>query len=93
MPSSEAIYYISQEKPMTYLEALEDEVWKQLMKEELEAIEKSGTWELISPPPGCRPIGLKWVFKIKKNSKGEVTRHKSCLVVKAYTQRYGIDYE
>ena len=33
------------------------------------------------------------VFKIKKNFTGEVTRHKSRLVAKGYSQRYGIDYE
>ena len=32
------------------------------MKEELNAIEKGATWELITPPIECRPIGLKWVF-------------------------------
>ena len=54
----------SQEEPSAYLEASKDEVWMKAMKEELEAIEKSGTWELIFPPADCRPIGVKWVFKI-----------------------------
>ena len=63
------------------------------MKEELEDIEKSGTWELISPHTDCRQTGLKWVFKVKKNSRGEVSCHKACLLVKGYLQRYGIDYK
>ena len=83
----------SREEPTTYLEASKDQVWVKAMKEELDAIEKSATWELITPPIECRPIGLKWVFKIKKNSRGEVTRHNARLVAKGYSQRYGIDYE
>ena len=83
----------SQEEPTTYLEDSKYQVWVKAMKEELDAIEKSATWELITPPIKCRPIGLKWVFKIKKNSRGEVTRHKARLVAKRYSQRYVIDYE
>ena len=91
MPYGMNICLSSQEEPTTFLEASKHEVWMKDMKKELEAIEKSGTWELISPPTGFRPIGLKWVFKIKKNSRGEVTYHEACLVVKGYSQRYGID--
>lgn len=46
------------------------------MREEIKAIEKTQTWEFVAPPLGCRPIGLKWVFKVKKNLNGETTRHK-----------------
>ena len=63
------------------------------MKEEWEAIEKNGSWELISSLADCWPIGLKWVFKIKKNSKGEVSRHDAHFVGKGYSQRYVIQYD
>ena len=43
--------------------------------------------------PNCRPIGLKWIFKLKKNPQGKVIKHKARLVVKGYSQRKGIDYE
>ena len=46
-----------------------------------------------NPPPNCRPIGLKWIFKLKKNPQGEVIKRKARLVVKGYSQRKGIDYE
>ena len=80
----------SREEPTTYLEASKDQVWVKAMKEELDAIEKSATWELIMPPIECRPIGLKWVFKIKKNSRGEVTRHKLVWWQKATPKGMGL---
>ncbi|WVZ58547.1 hypothetical protein U9M48_008813 [Paspalum notatum var. saurae] len=41
----------------------------------------------------ARAIGLKWVFKVKKDEHGAVVRHKARLVVKGYAQRHGIDYD
>ena len=63
------------------------------MREEMLAIDRNNTWELEILPPNCRSIGLKWIFKLKKNPPGEVIKHKARLVVKGYSQRKGIDYE
>ncbi|XP_066324497.1 uncharacterized mitochondrial protein AtMg00810-like [Miscanthus floridulus] len=46
------------------------------MLEEMKAIEKNETWELVDPPPGCRPIGLKWVYKVKRDERGTIVKHK-----------------
>ena len=84
---------VADKEPLTYLEAAQDEVWRKAMKEEMMAIDQSNTWELKFPPSKCKSIGLKWIFKLKKNPKGEIIRHKARLVVKGYSQRKGIDYE
>jgi hypothetical protein len=52
------------------------------MHEELENFERNRVWELVDPPPGCKPIGKKWVWKNKEGEKGEVVRNKSRLEVK-----------
>ena len=62
------------------------------MDEEIKSIQKNDTWELISLSNGYKTIGVKWVYKAKKNSKGEVERYKVRLVAKGYSQRAGIDY-
>jgi hypothetical protein len=48
---------------------------------------------LVDPPPGCKAIGTKWVWKNKEGEKGEVVRNKSRLVAQGFSQKEGIDYE
>ena len=41
---------------------------------------------------GKRTGGCKWVFSLKYNSDGTSNRYKAHLVVKGFTQSYGVDY-
>jgi hypothetical protein len=63
------------------------------MLEEMRSIEANKTWDLVDPPAGCRPIGLKWVYKVKKDEHGAVVKHKARLVARGFVQREGIDFE
>ena len=63
------------------------------MKEELDALHKTGTWDLVDLRSGKSVIGCKWVDKIKTRSDGTVDRYKAGLVSRGFTQDYGIDYE
>jgi hypothetical protein len=63
------------------------------MHEELENFARNQVWELVDPPPGCKPIGTKWVWKNKEGEKGEVVRNKSRLVAQGFSQKEGIDYK
>ena len=63
------------------------------MQLELESVERNRTWELVDPPAGHRRISLKWVFKLKKDEKGAVIKHKARLVVRGFVQQEGIDYD
>jgi hypothetical protein len=63
------------------------------MHEELENFKRNQVWELVEPPPNCKPIGTKWVWKNKEGEHGEVVRNKSRLVAQGYSQKEGIDYE
>lgn len=62
------------------------------MIEEIEAIERNGTCDLTELPRGAKKIGVKWIFKTKRDEKGEVSKYKARLVVRGYTQEYGVDY-
>ena len=63
------------------------------MKEELDALHKIETWDLVDLPSGKSAIGCKWVYKIKTRSDDTVDSYKARLVARGFTQKYVIDYE
>ncbi|MCO5550630.1 hypothetical protein L7F22_004119 [Adiantum nelumboides] len=80
-------------EPTCFEEAAENDKWQEAMNEEMDALYGNETWELAPLPKGKKPIGCRWVYKIKHNSDGSVSRYKARLVAKGYAQMYGIDYE
>lgn len=60
------------------------------MIEEMEALKKNDTWELITLPRGKRTVGCRWVYTLKHKADGSIERAR--LVAKGFTQTYGIDY-
>lgn len=79
-------------EPKTYSEASKFECWNQAMKVELAALEQTGTWKIVDLPPHVKPIGCRWVYKIKHKSDGTIERFKARLVAKGYNQIEGLDY-
>jgi len=75
------------EEPSNYQDAAGDGNWVGDMESEIQSITKNKTWELVNLPTGHKPIGLKWVFKLKKNAYGEVVKHMARLVAKSYVQK------
>ncbi|KAH9687766.1 hypothetical protein KPL70_014887 [Citrus sinensis] len=82
-------------EPSTFYEALESSdvaLWMTAMQEEIEALHKNKTWELVPLPRGRKAIGNKWVYKIKRDGNDQVERYCARLVVKGYAQKEGIDF-
>ena len=62
------------------------------MVDEMSALHKSGTWELVSLPTGKPVVGCRWVYAVKIGPDGQIDRLKTRLVAKGYTQIFGLDY-
>ncbi|CAL8091495.1 unnamed protein product [Prunus armeniaca] len=60
--------------------------------EELDALHIQGTWILIPKPCHKNVVGSKWVYRIKRNSNGTVSRHKPRLVAQGFSQEPGLDF-
>ncbi|GKE57400.1 ribonuclease H-like domain, reverse transcriptase, RNA-dependent DNA polymerase [Tanacetum coccineum] len=82
-----------EDEPKNYKEASSDQKWIEAMKVELDSINRNNTWKLTTLPKGHKALGLKWVFKTKRDANGNIIKHKARSVAKGYIQQHGIDFE
>jgi hypothetical protein len=66
--------------------------WEKAIQVELDALRTAGTWELVERPPNTNVVDLKWVFCVKKEADGNISKWKARLVACGFTQVYGVDY-
>lgn len=78
----ESLLLLLNDEPWDFNSFIEEKVWRDACDEEIAAIVKNKTWHLVDLPPGAKAIGLKWIFKIKRNTDGSINKHKSRLVAK-----------
>eukprot|EP00268_Persea_americana_P015414 TRINITY_DN17101_c0_g1_i5.p1 TRINITY_DN17101_c0_g1~~TRINITY_DN17101_c0_g1_i5.p1 ORF type:complete len:525 (+),score=94.13 TRINITY_DN17101_c0_g1_i5:1509-3083(+) len=80
-------------EPKSYVEAKGNSEWQEAMQEEISALNKNSTWELVPKPKNAELVTCKWVYKLKKRADGTIDRHKARLVARGFSQQYGVDYE
>ena len=77
--------------PNKVYQALAHPGWRSAIIE-MDALIDNGTWDLVRLLAGKKVIGCRWVFIVKVNPDGSITRLKAHLVAKGYAQTYGVDY-
>ncbi|GJU48851.1 putative RNA-directed DNA polymerase [Tanacetum coccineum] len=80
-------------EPKTFSEAFKFPHWIDAMNQEMNALLRNGTWEIVDLTKDRKAIGSKWIYKIKYQSSGEIDRFKARLVAQGFGQMEGIDYE
>nr|GEW10857.1 hypothetical protein [Tanacetum cinerariifolium] len=65
---------------------------KEEIDDEIGFIMKNNTWFLSDLPPGCKPLGCKWIFKRKMKVNGTIDKFKARLVIQGFRQKKGVDY-
>ena len=63
------------------------------MNVKMESMGSNKVWEPVDFPKGIKPIGCKWVYKIKRGVDRKVETFKARLLAKGYMQKEGIDYD
>lgn len=87
--------FVEVDIPNNYKEAVsceESSNWKAAINEELQALKENNTWTETELPPGKKAIGSRWVFKVKRNEDGSISKYKARLCAKGYAQQKDIDY-
>ena len=87
--------YLIEDEPRSYSEAVhcpDGPFWKEAIKSEVDSIMQNHTWELVDLPPGCKPLGSKWIFTRKMKTDGSIDKYKARLVIQGFRQKKGIDY-
>ncbi|WVZ82658.1 hypothetical protein U9M48_029900 [Paspalum notatum var. saurae] len=80
-------------EPLSYRDAILHPEWQLAMAEEIAALERTGTWDLVPTPSHVRPITCKWVYKVKTRSDGSLERYKAHLVARGFQQEHGRNYD
>lgn len=75
------------------IESSNSQKWIDAMNEEIKSMKDSDIWDLVPFLQGVKPIGSKWIFKTKKDLKGNVQRYKARLVAKGFIHKEGINYK
>jgi hypothetical protein len=81
-----------QTEPPTYKIASQIPEWRAAMASEFDALQRQHTWSLIPPSNDQNLVGCRWVYKIKRNTDGSVSRYKARLVAKGFHQKAGVDF-
>ncbi|GJZ13448.1 zinc finger, CCHC-type containing protein [Tanacetum coccineum] len=84
-----------EDDPKTFDEAMKSQdvaFWKEAINDEMDSIMGNNTWVLADLPPGCKPLGCKWIFKRKLKVDGTIEKFKARLVIQGFKQKLGIDY-
>nr|GFC94650.1 zinc finger, CCHC-type [Tanacetum cinerariifolium] len=93
--SDQQSYYINvDDDPKIFDEAMKSQdvaFWKEAINDEMDSIMGNNTWLLADLPPGCKPLGCKWIFKRKLKVDGTIEKFMARLVIHGFKQKSRID--
>lgn len=95
---SSGVSLLEQQTPSSYREAMassDRDKWRAAAQAEFDGCVAQDTWQLVkrsSLPSHTNIIPVKWVFKIKTDENGVVTKYKARITPKGFRQRHGVDY-
>ncbi|GAA0159049.1 transmembrane signal receptor [Lithospermum erythrorhizon] len=83
---------IEEDDPISYEVATRSKKLRDAMDQEINLITKNNNWTLTTLPQKGKKVGVRWIYKTKRDENGDISKHKAKLVEKGYVQQHGIDY-
>ena len=83
------------EVPESRKKAMSSDKWPEFRdaeRIEVKAFNDMKVWELVPRPHGANVVGTRWVYDVKVDADGHVSRYKARLVAQGFSQKHGIDY-
>ena len=87
-----ADHTVASHVPSNYCSTLADPNWRAAMADEFQALMDNGTWRLVPRPSDANVVTGRWLWKVKYNSDGTLSKHKARWVARGYNQQPGVDY-
>ena len=75
------------------LESQDSKKWLEAMRFERDTMSENQVWDFVDLPNRIKPIGCKWIFKLKTDKHKNITVLEARLVVKGFRQIHGINYD
>jgi hypothetical protein len=66
--------------------------WQAAMQHAYSSLIDNGTWEFVDLPLGRMVVNNMWIYKVKSDTAGDVSRSKARFVAKGCIKRVGLDY-
>jgi len=82
--------------PTPYRQAVNSSLkgkWTSAMNDEIIALKKDKTFDVVNKSIGRNIVRSKWVFKTKKNADGTLERFRARAVLPGFSQAPGFDFE
>jgi hypothetical protein len=84
---------ITDSKPTTFEQVVDQQVWRDAMQEEYDSIMSNYVWEVVPRPEGKSVVTSRWLYKIKDVADGSIEKHKAQFVARGFSQVEVIDYD
>ncbi|KAL0386162.1 UNVERIFIED_CONTAM: Retrovirus-related Pol polyprotein from transposon TNT 1-94 [Sesamum radiatum] len=62
------------QEPRSFKQAYQLPEWRKAMQTELDALLKNDTWDVTALPTGKKPIGCRWIYKLKLKADGSIDK-------------------
>ncbi|RVW50549.1 Retrovirus-related Pol polyprotein from transposon RE1 [Vitis vinifera] len=85
--------FLAIQEPRGFKSETKHPEWLSAMDDEIQALKKNDTWDLVPRPINHNVVGCRWIFKTKLHANGSIERHKARFVAKGFSQIHGLDFE